>query len=89
LSAKMYRKNATAIRPLSDDYRQALTRQFEPEILRLQELLDRDLSHWLNASARPSKTELSTKVFADEQEHVAISEAEMGNLEGNDPIKAA
>ncbi|MEO1621060.1 MAG: sulfotransferase, partial [Cyanobacteria bacterium J06632_3] len=45
LSAKMYRKNATAIQPLSEEDRQGLTQRFEPEILRLQKLIRRDLSH--------------------------------------------
>ena len=54
LSAKVYRKNATAVQPLSDDLRDKLTVSFESEILRLQDLIDRDLSHWLKLSSMKS-----------------------------------
>lgn len=47
LSAKVYQRNSTAVQPLSEDLRQELTASFESEILQLQDLIDRDLSHWL------------------------------------------
>lgn len=47
LSAKVYRRNATAIQPLSSELRNQLTMSFEADILQLQDLIDRDLSHWL------------------------------------------
>lgn len=47
LSAKVYRKNATSIQPLSEALRSELTHSFTPEILRLQDLIGRDLSEWL------------------------------------------
>lgn len=53
LSAKVYQKNATAIQPLSEELRSELTRSFEPEILRLQDLIKRDLSEWLKPVLSP------------------------------------
>ena len=51
LSAKVYRKNATMVQPLSDASRSKLTASFEPEILRLQDLIGRDLSCWLETES--------------------------------------
>lgn len=51
LSAKVYRKNAAAVQPLSSELRQKLTASFKPEILRLQDLIDRDLSDWIQQSS--------------------------------------
>jgi len=47
LSAKVYRKNASPIQPLSNALRGELTRSYESDILRLQDLIEQDLSHWL------------------------------------------
>lgn len=47
LSAKVYRRNAAPIQPLSNSLRRELTSTFEPEILRLQALINRDLTGWL------------------------------------------
>ncbi|MEL6604276.1 MAG: sulfotransferase [Cyanobacteria bacterium J06614_10] len=51
LSAKVYRKNATTIPSLSASQRAELTCQFESDILRLQDLIKRDLSQWLSSSS--------------------------------------
>lgn len=40
---------------LPDDVRRALTHDFRADILELQELLGRDLSHWLNKSQYPKQ----------------------------------
>jgi len=47
LSAKMYRKNASPIQPMATQVKDRLIDTFEPDILRLQEVIDKDLSHWL------------------------------------------
>lgn len=47
LSAKVYRKNAAAAEKLSAEVRHEVTASFETEILRLQDLIGRDLSGWL------------------------------------------
>ncbi|MEL6159020.1 MAG: sulfotransferase [Cyanobacteria bacterium J06623_5] len=52
LSAKVYRKNATAIPALSTSQRAELTGLFESDILQLQDLIDRDLSCWLSPLSR-------------------------------------
>ncbi|MEL6350369.1 MAG: sulfotransferase [Cyanobacteria bacterium J06627_28] len=79
LSAKMYRKNATAIQPLSMTHRLELIQRFEPEILRLQELLGRDLSDWIKTEDRCENTGKPN----------SMARAEMGKLEENDSVKAA
>ncbi|MEL7351852.1 MAG: sulfotransferase [Cyanobacteria bacterium P01_A01_bin.116] len=62
LSAKMYRKNASPIEPLSKALRAELTRSFEPDILQLQELIGRDLSHWLRDPKQAISPETQTLV---------------------------
>lgn len=54
LSAKVYRKNAKSIASLSDALRSELTDSFRAEILQLQDLIDRDLSHWLTLPSNPA-----------------------------------
>jgi len=64
LSAKVYRRNAAPVEALSDSLRSELTASFTPEILRLQELINRDLSGWLNpvkqATGPSAKTPVSS-----------------------------
>ena len=41
--------------PLSDGTRQQLNELFRPEIVRLGQLLERDLGHWLQSSERDQR----------------------------------
>ncbi|MEN8445581.1 MAG: sulfotransferase, partial [Cyanobacteria bacterium J06555_13] len=58
LSAKMYRKNAAPIQPLSNELRSELISSFTPDIIQLQDLIGRDLSHWLQ---RPDQRQDSSQ----------------------------
>ncbi len=52
LSAKAYRKNVASSQPLTAALRDHLLPSFEPDILKLQDLLERDLSCWLHPSEK-------------------------------------
>ncbi|MDJ1178844.1 sulfotransferase [Roseofilum sp. BLCC_M91] len=47
MAAKAYRKNLGRLKPLSPELRQELIPIFREDILKLQDLIGRDLSHWL------------------------------------------
>jgi hypothetical protein len=47
LAAKAYRKNTGRPEAIKSSYKKELSLYFKEDILRLQELLDRDLSHWI------------------------------------------
>ncbi|MDB9516635.1 sulfotransferase [Roseofilum reptotaenium CS-1145] len=47
MAAKAYRKNLARLKPLSPELRQELIPIFQADILKLQDLIGRDLSHWL------------------------------------------
>jgi len=47
MAAKAYRKNLSRLKPLSPELRQELIPIFREDILKLQDLIGRDLSHWL------------------------------------------
>lgn len=47
LSAKVYRKNMAQPKRLPPEIKQQLTKVYREDILKLQELIERDLSHWL------------------------------------------
>ena len=46
----LWTANKTKFPPLSAEMRQTLTEEYRPDILQLQEILDRDLGHWLAPS---------------------------------------
>lgn len=48
LSAKVYRKNMAQPQRLSPEIKRQLTEVYREDILKLQDLIQRDLSHWLN-----------------------------------------
>lgn len=47
MSAKAYRKNIKSTSPLPKEIRQEAIEIFRPDILKLQDLLEKDMSHWL------------------------------------------
>jgi len=46
---RSFNTKVAAREPLSDDLRAEMTAEFAPDIQKLSQLLDRDLSHWLAA----------------------------------------